>query len=639
MQPLYKKILILLLSISSLAIVKAGDPNIYAVSNIPPQLIENAGAVVREHIQEMEVFGPDKFVLKQKLVITILKESKLEASEFEKTYSKFSKISDISATVYDSKGEKVKKIKTDEILDLSAISEGTIYSDLRRKVIDPRYQNFPFTVEYSWTETVNTAFLMPMWSVFYGYNTSVEKSSIKLLYPDATPVRYLERNIQTPMVKTSKDGKTECIWTEQNFLARNVEYGSINPVDLYPSVWFAPTTFEMDGIKGDMTTWQNFGKFIGELIQDKDILPAETISKMQDLVKECKNEQEKVKKIYEYAQKKNRYISVQVGIGGWQPFDAQTVDRLSYGDCKALSNYTKSLLKAVGINAYYTVIESDDVPTDIRDDFPINHFNHIVLSVPMEKDTLWLECTNSHIPCGYFGSSTDNRRALMITEEGGKLVHTIRHNSKDNFVVNKGEVKLSETADASGSYRSTFHGSLYGPALSLKLMDETDRRKAIIEGMEIPNFQLVSYQIDENRSIKPDLTLNVNLAITNCATLMGNRMMLKPAQYNSIATIPSYARKRESPLLLANNYAEYDTISYVIPQGYTPEAIPPVVNLTTRFGNYQSTIAFKDQVLVYIRRFEIFAGKHEPAAYNEFREFLEKVSGADNAKCVFTRKD
>jgi hypothetical protein len=51
----------------------------------------------------------------------------------------------------------------------------------------------------------------------------------------------------------------------------------------------------------------------------------------------------KAKLIYDYVQQKSRYVSIQVGIGGWKPMDASDVDRLGYGDCKGLTNYTKAL--------------------------------------------------------------------------------------------------------------------------------------------------------------------------------------------------------------------------------------------------------------------------------------------------------
>jgi transglutaminase-like putative cysteine protease len=73
------------------------------------------------------------------------------------------------------------------------------------------------------------------------------------------------------------------------------------------------------------------------------ILPEETKAKMRALIGDEKNPIMKAKLIYDYVQQKSRYVSIQVGIGGWKPMDASDVDRLGYGDCKGLTNYTKAL--------------------------------------------------------------------------------------------------------------------------------------------------------------------------------------------------------------------------------------------------------------------------------------------------------
>src|SRR5690606_35617022 len=111
---------------------------------------------------------------------------------------------------------------------------------------------------------------------------------------------------------------------------------------------------------------------------------------IQALVKDIDDPKQKAQKICEYVQKKTRYISVQIGIGGFQPMPADDVDRLSYGDCKALTNYMLTLLKSVGINSYYAVVQAGSLKKYAIPDFAsMNQFNHVILCIPFANDTAW----------------------------------------------------------------------------------------------------------------------------------------------------------------------------------------------------------------------------------------------------------
>src|SRR6185312_13501516 len=140
----------------------------------------------------------------------------------------------------------------------------------------------------------------------------------------------------------------------------------------------------------------------------------------------------KARFLYNYLQKNVRYVSVQLGIGGYKPFPASFVDEKKYGDCKALSNYMLTLLKTVGIPSYCAVINAGTNAEPADPDFVNDPFNHIILCVPFKNDTTWLECTSATSPFGKLGSFTENRKALLVTEDGGKLVNTPRSTMQDN---------------------------------------------------------------------------------------------------------------------------------------------------------------------------------------------------------------
>jgi hypothetical protein len=609
----------------------------YPLSEIPAELTENANSVIRNQITNVEIISASKFIAKRVYAVTVLKESALNDSKLNIVYGKFNRISDIEVIVYNASGEKVKQIKQDEILDISAIDNGTIYSDYRRKYIDPKYQIYPFTVEYQYTETYSSTFFLPSWSVFNGYNTSVQKSEFIILYPEGYELRYKENKISQQKTYVVIPGMKTLMWAVSNFKARNPEPYSPDYDEMFPSVYIAPSTFEIDNYSGSMQTWQEFGKFITVLNEKQNNLPEETKETIKALVKDCKDDHEKVKLIYEYAQKKNRYVSIQVGIGGWKSIDSETVDRLSYGDCKALSNYTKSLLEAAGIKALCALIEAGSYGSTIETGFSRNSFNHMIVCVPLKNDSIWLECTSPYIPSGYMGSFTDDRMALLVEGAESRLVKTPAFKINENVINTKGEIILENDGNALGSFMLKFNGSFYSDLLMLKLLDENDRKNQIINQINVPNFKLSSYTIKENKCRKPSMELKLNLDLANYATMMGSRMLVNLNQFNPMTDVPRFVRKRELNFQIRRNRVENDTISFQLPSGFKVEALPKPVELTTDFGSYKYASTLKNDRIQMIRNLEIYKGVEAPERYNEFREFLEKVAICDNSKCVLVK--
>ena len=79
---------------------------------------------------------------------------------------------------------------------------------------------------------------------------------------------------------------------------------------------------------------------------------------------------------------------------------ASDVDKLGYGDCKALTNYTKTLLDAVDVESYYTVVYGGKRIRNIDKEFSATEGNHVILCLPNEEDYIWLECTSQKTPFG-----------------------------------------------------------------------------------------------------------------------------------------------------------------------------------------------------------------------------------------------
>ncbi|WP_430812801.1 MULTISPECIES: DUF3857 domain-containing protein [unclassified Carboxylicivirga] len=634
MQPVYKKIVLIACAFVLLPLITlAKDAPHYAIDNIPQELLRNANAVVRTNDVVFELISENKGKKETKYAVTILKEGAIDLSILKLNYDKLFNIDRIDGAIYDSKGKRVKKIKNEDIKDYSAISGSTLFTDGRVKHIDPEYYSYPFTIEYTYSESYNTLFFLPRWVGFEGYNVSIEHSEFTAIVPSTYKLRYLEKNI-APVQAAMQEDKMVYNWFVNNIEAINYEPLSPNYRKIYPTVFLAASDFELDGIKGNMESWNNLGAFMGRLLEGRDGLPEETIEEIKSLVNNAESKEDKIKKVYRYAQKKNRYISIQEGVGGWQPFPAETVDRLSYGDCKALSNYTMALLKAAGIESYYARIYAGNSLHSAPLDFSMNDFNHVILCVPCDKDTIWLECTSAQSPAGYMGDFTDDRYALIVKDNGGEFVKTPAYTVEENRQTTTGTVKIADNNSIHVEAELVYTGARYGDQSYLLHRDETDRRKKIINGISIPNFQLNNYQLEDKTSPQPSFTKKVQLEASNYCSSMGNRKLLKLNIFNAFNSVPRYARSRNNPVYVQRNYSECDTITFEVPTNLGVEALPKETVLNTKYGKYQSHAVLDQGQITYYRYFEINKGTYPKEEFNDFREFLEKVSMADNAKTV-----
>jgi hypothetical protein len=639
MQQAYNKYIVFLLVCFSFgAVSKAKDAPKYAVDQIPAELLKNANAVVRINDVKLDILSEDKAHKEVKYAITILKENAIEESYFVQGYDKFIKINEISGTIYDAEGNRVKRIKAEDILDYSAIQGFSLYEDNRVKAIDPEYMTFPFTIEYTYSIDYKSLFFMPSWYVFPGYNVSVEHTAYTVSAPLNYKLRYNELNlIEKAKVKQESD-KNIYEWQYNNFQAINYEPFSPPSSISHPCVQTEPSKFNINNYAGDFSSWNEMGKFMSMLNQDLDILPIETQNEIIELVKDVSDIHEKIALIYQYSQKKNRYISVQVGIGGWQPFPAETVDRLSYGDCKALTNYTKALLKVAGIESRYTLVYAGTSKRPIDPSFAGNNFNHAFLCVPLQQDTVWLECTSATSPCGYIGDFTDDRYVLLIEEDGGKLVKTPAYSADANKQTTTGLVQFTDGLSLNVDAQVRYFGANYGDEYYLLHADEKDRRQKIIKGIKIPNFKLIDYKLEDEKTRTPSLTKALQLEASNYCTQMGSRTILKLNLFNAFNSVPQYARKRNSPVYIRRNYSETDTIKYQLPEAMQIEALPEKTTISTKYGEFESFAEVKDGFIIYHRYFQINKGTYPKEEFNDFREFLEKVSVADNAKTVLIPK-
>lgn len=608
------------------------DPN-YSSLTLGENLTENANAVIRESDVTITISAYNDMYVKKKRIVTIFNAKGERYIDAYEHYDLTTKIKKIEARIYDKLGNQIKRIKKGDFRDVSAVSGGTMYSDNRVKYLDYTAVSYPYTVEFtSEVEHTMTAFILP-WLPLEGYNVSTQYSKYEIINTSGVHLKKKQTNFEGYNIKE----QSEFSLVAEDIKA--IESESYNPgfTNIVPYMKVALEEFDMKGVKGSNKNWQDFGKWMNDkLISGTRALPSEVLDEVKALVSGANSDLEKMKLVYQYVQDKTRYISVQVGIGGWQPIVAEDVDRLGYGDCKGLSNYTKALLEAVDIPVHYAVIYGGRRIRDFDKEFSVTEGNHAVLAIPYEEDYIWLECTSQTTPFGYIANFTDDRDALLITPDGGKIVHTTVYKTSENLTQTNAQIELSKEGHISGDVKIISQGANYYYHAAKERESVKDQKLVYkeeywedINRLEIGNIKL------SNDKDSIQFTEHLELSAEKYAKSTGGRLIFTPNVFNKFTSVPPKNNNRISDIKIDRGRTEKDEYILKIPEGTEVEALPKPIEIKTQFGSYTYNVLKGNANEVLVKRELVLNnGLFDAASYNEFRSFRKAIAKADRSKMV-----
>lgn len=439
----------------------AGAREDLAVALIPDSLLPGAHSVVRsaEYILDIQDAGHAEYTIHR--VVTILDEAGADELVIYVPYDKYRKIKDVRSVTYDYAGRQLNKHQSYEMEDFAMVSDA-LYSDERVKYLKTAGGAYPVTIDLTTTIQMNGILEYPDWQI-QGRGEAVQQSTCTVLAPDAHMVRWkaYHTTSQPAVTRDDKAGKTRLQWGATNLPARRVPTGSYSARYFLPRIDLAPAEFEIDGHRGSLSSWTSFAAAIAAMWQDKRTLTADIQTEIKGLIRNAQTEHEKVAILYSYLQHNFHYVSIQAGIGGIVPFDASTVHRSRYGDCKALSNYMAAMLDVAGIRSYPILINSGDREVSIDTSFPGDRFDHVILYAIADGEAEWLECTSTAMEPGLLGTFTENRYGLMVAHDG-RLIRTPASDadhsrlliSHDIAVQQDGSGIMTGRVDMCGEYRA-----------------------------------------------------------------------------------------------------------------------------------------------------------------------------------------
>ncbi|WP_462280164.1 hypothetical protein [Salinivirga cyanobacteriivorans] len=529
----------------------------------------------------------------------------------------------LEAYVIDANGDKVKKVKKRDVKTRNRRTYSTFYQDDLIEEFDLHWSTYPHLIKYAYRIIEKDFVFIANWTPYIKADLKVKSSTLTVDIPE--DYGFKSEYADAFRFKNSDEkGRKVLEWNLGSYETPEDEALAPPLAELIPRVIIVPQKFEY-GVEGSSENWQTFGLWQLKLNAGTDLLTTSEKERVDKLIKGIDSKREIARTLYHYMQDNTHYINVSIDFGGLKSYPASYVCDNKYGDCKALTTYMKALLKYAGIESFYTKIRAGENTASINENLPSQQFNHVILCVPMEQDTIWLENTSSTAPFNYLGSFTQNRKALVVNGDQSKLVKTPAMNLGD--VLEKRNYRF--TINKNGTGKISINQKLRGDAFEAvnyykRQASESDQKDFLNRISKVGHFTLKNWSFKKvNRDAK-EITVSMNGIVKNQFRVIGQMLVLKPIEMDIPELEAPSERTHDLKISMPVNI--FDSAVYNMPfQDGFNVSVPQDTIIESDYGIYRHRYEKRDSIITVTQRFQMYPGRFPKEKYKDFYEFIESI--------------
>ncbi len=380
------------------------------------------------------------------------------------------------------------------------------------------------------------------------------------------------------------------------------------------------------GEKKSFADWHDLGLWYAELIQGRRDASPEIKQKTAELTASAGTPLAKMQALARFLQHDVRYVAIELGIGGYQPHPAAEVLKHRYGDCKDKATLMSTMLKEAGVDSYYVIINSERGAVTATTP-AYNGFDHVILAIRLPEGVagerlvavtehpklgrlLYFDPTSELTPFGMLSGPLQANYGLLITPEGGELVELPLLPPALSGVVRRATLALSASGTLSGDVRELRLGDRGDEQRFAFRTVKSDAEKVkpleTLLAHSMATFRLTRASVGNANEIEQPFIFEYSLVADNYGKTAGNLLLVRPRVLGVKSSgLLESKEPRQHPVMFEGPFRDTDEFEITLPPGYSPEELPPAVNVDSGFARYQSKSEMRGNVLRYTRTFEV----------------------------------
>jgi hypothetical protein len=583
---------------------------------------EKTEAVKLYSEQIVTVQSVDKIKTLVRVAYKILRPGGRELGTVVIPFDSVTKVNFVHAWCIPAQG-KDYEVKDKEAMDvaLPAVQGSELISDLRAKVLRIPASDPGNIVGYEFEQEDHPFVLQDIW-YFQGHHPAREEH-YSLQLPAGW--EYKASWLNHAEVAPTSSGSNQWQWTVSAVpeIKDESEMPPHRGIEAQMIVSFVPP----GGAGKTFASWRDMGVWYNELTRGRRDASAEIRQKATALTASATAPLVKMQLLARFLQHDVRYVAIELGIGGYQPHPAVDVFAHRYGDCKDKATLMSSMLKSIGIDSYYVVINSERGSVTPEMPAHMGGFDHAILAIKLPDDVvdpslvavmqhpklgrlLFFDPTDELTPFGSLYGALQANYALLVTPDGGELTELPQLPAATTGIRRTAKLTLTPAGTLTGDVKEIRFGDYaWSQRYALKsATKEADKIKPIetLLARSLATYRLTNASIANLEQTDLPFVFNYSLVAENYAKSAGGLLLVRPRVVgNKSSDLLETKEPRQYAVVFDGPSQDTDTFEITMPAGYEVDDLPQPVNADYSFASYHSKAEVTGNVLRYTRTFEM----------------------------------
>jgi alkylated DNA nucleotide flippase Atl1 len=493
-------------------------------------------------------------------------------------------------------------------------------------------------VDYSYTtETREPVRPGDFWSSWSIHTTRlVRRSRLILDVPAALVPRIRERYLTFARHESTAHGRHVFVWAAQEVPR------------------FEPEPFAVADSEGAMgltisapATWGDIAAWYAGLARDRYRLDSTVTARLPGVVAGARTLADSIVAVHRWVTQDFRYVSLALGLGGYQPRFPEAVVQSGYGDCKDMATLFVAIVQRFGVRAY-PVLTSAGGGVD-RDQPTVSAFDHVVAAV--ERPGGGYTYADLTADLATYGTVPPN-----LQGEFGLVVHPDGRGEEITFPVDAPESNATRIliagrigpdgvfdGDLTETYRGSQQYAIRGELLRPFTPTERDRMTRSIASGVFDGATGDSLALFDGRDLAAEPRIRIVLRGGRAARASGDTyiLTLPISAYGNAAVLDELVARgpRRYPIDAAAVFGPKELDSELrvrLPEGWRAR-LPTGVSVESPFGRYEAEYAQSGQDLVVRRTVRGVRGTRPAGAMESLIGWLRAITADDVRYIVLER--